>query len=177
MSLSNRKQFRRGLLLMVGVAVAPLVHAQMTQPLPCDKNGSGIDECLVQQLDQIDREHHQAENALAQSKNAPELDCNNPQTEIDIQECLSRKAKTADWALNETYRFLIEHSDKGRIFELRRSQRAWVQFRDANCRLASDRARGGTMSGSLYAKCLEQMTLERTKELEQYLNDTRGLND
>ena len=48
---------------------------------------------------------------------------------------------------------------------LREAERAWVAFRDADCRLESFEARGGTMQPMLYDGCRANRTRARTAEL------------
>jgi uncharacterized protein YecT (DUF1311 family) len=93
--------------------------------------------------------------------------------QLDMNECFAKRAESADRALNETYRFLLEHSDKERGQLLRGSQRAWIRFRDSNCKLHYDRTRvadtslHGSMAGMYYAMCKERMSRERYKELDE----------
>jgi uncharacterized protein YecT (DUF1311 family) len=48
---------------------------------------------------------------------------------------------------------------------LREAQRAWVSFRDAQCRLESFEARGGSMQPMLDSGCRAAVTRARTAEL------------
>ena len=109
--------------------------------------------------------------AMGQPTQATEKSCANlPQ--VEMNSCFGERAKAADRALNDTYRFMIEHSDKERARLLRESQRAWIRFRDANCKVHYDRTRvsdstsHGSMAGMYYAMCMERMARERYKELD-----------
>ena len=53
--------------------------------------------------------------------------------------------------------------------KLKKSQRAWVAFRDANAEFGADEMRGGTGEGLLYMGTVTQMTRQREKELASYL--------
>ena len=47
------------------------------------------------------------------------------------------------------------------------SQRAWLAYRDAQCRVASFEYRGGTDEGMAGGLCLTDLTRRRTAELKQ----------
>ena len=54
-----------------------------------------------------------------------------------------------------------------------KAQRAWVNFRDAECEAAGFQARGGTMEPMLVAGCIAELTDARTKQLKE-LAETMG---
>jgi uncharacterized protein YecT (DUF1311 family) len=60
---------------------------------------------------------------------------------------------------------------KGAEQALVKAQRAWIDYRDAECNAAGFQARGGTMEPMLVAGCLADITDKRTKELKE-LEDT-----
>ena len=62
-------------------------------------------------------------------------------------------------------RIAAHGSELGEEATLREAQRAWVAFRDANCRLESFEARGGSMQPMLDAGCRATLTRARTAEL------------
>ncbi|MCC2977434.1 lysozyme inhibitor LprI family protein [Sphingomonas sp. PL-96] len=51
------------------------------------------------------------------------------------------------------------------------SQRAWLAFRDAQCRIASYEWRGGSMEPFAYNQCLAAVTAARTQQLRELLWD------
>jgi uncharacterized protein YecT (DUF1311 family) len=89
-------------------------------------------------------------------------------TMLDMNRCLAEEYKKVDGRLNETYRQLTGVlADPG---SLRKSQAAWVRFRDLDCEFASS---GISAEGSLrpYSDnaCRIDLTEKRIRELERYL--------
>lgn len=107
----------------------------------------------------------------------PKVDCTNPTSTVEMNICADRDFATADAALNAAYQKALKripsHAsdppfDAAR-FEaaLRRSQRAWIAFRDAECK---DHVPmfwgGGTGTTVAVLGCMIDMTKSRTRELE-----------
>jgi uncharacterized protein YecT (DUF1311 family) len=63
----------------------------------------------------------------------PAFKCNDAGTQQELNACARDAFEEADRKLNETYQALIrkESADKIFIARLRQSQKAWIQFRDA----------------------------------------------
>lgn len=112
--------------------------------------------------------------ALAQDK----PDCKNPQTQTDMTICAGLDYDEADAQLNRQYQTLrkalvardtsMDDSSRGAPEALVAAQRAWVVYRDANCKLSGFQARGGTMEPMLVANCLATMSRARTDDLRKY---------
>ena len=117
------------------------------------------------------------QSAPSAAEPEPKVDCTNPTSTVEMNSCADRDFATADAALNATYRMALKriHSlasdppfDAAR-FEaaLRRSQRAWIAFRDAECK---DHVPmfwgGGTGTTVAVLGCMIVMTKSRTRELE-----------
>lgn len=123
--------------------------------------------------------------ALLLSAQDPEWNCENPQAQQEMNWCAAQDFERADAELNTVYRTAIERAraaDReyagvadgargpndglpGEEATLREAQRAWVSFRDAQCRLQSFEARGGSMQPMLDAGCKAALTRARTAEL------------
>lgn len=56
-------------------------------------------------------------------------------------------------------------SDPGFAPALLASQRAWLTYRDAECRIESYEWRGGSMQPFTYNQCTTSLTQERTRQL------------
>ena len=98
------------------------------------------------------------------------IDCANAVTTIDMKECASADLQKADKALNATYRKLMAKlDDKISKEKLKKAQKAWIAFRDANAEFGADEVRGGTMEGLIYMGTVTYMTEQREKELASYL--------
>ena len=109
------------------------------------------------------------------------------QTQADMNQQVGRAYHTADAALNDQYRRLMVvmvSADRTRDDDLRKgaekpdgdpgyrsallaSQRAWIAYRDADCKVASFEFRGGSAQGMAGGQCLTDVTKARTAELKQ----------
>ena len=110
----------------------------------------------------------------------PAIECGDFDTQTEMTMCAGRRYEAADQALNEQWsatRAVMRELDAsmeghadGRPshFEtLLEGQRAWLAYRDAQCRLEGYDARGGSMEPMIVNFCLEHVTRERTEELRQ----------
>lgn len=107
---------------------------------------------------------------------AQETNCRDPQTQADMNICASKDYKAADAKLNASYKALTARyaDDQDGRKALVEAQRAWIKFRDAQCNFATIGATGGSIRPMLQAGCLEELTEERTKQLDAALNCEEG---
>jgi uncharacterized protein YecT (DUF1311 family) len=82
-------------------------------------------------------------------------------------DCIGSETKVQDARLNKAYKYVIATLSPSRKTELQEAQRAWIKFRDANCRFYLD-PDGGTMASVNSADCLMSTTANRAKELEAF---------
>ena len=76
----------------------------------------------------------------------------------------------ADKELNAVYAKVLEVLDDVAKEKLKRSQRAWVVFRDAEADFRADaEARGGSMWPLIHEGVRSSLTKERVKALKEYL--------
>lgn len=97
--------------------------------------------------------------------NAQGLNCESPQTTIDMKQCLSIELADEDRELNRVYKTLRSDQDNVANGLLKAAQRSWITYRDTECARVADVTRGGTMAGILEMSCHVQMTKTRTEEL------------
>lgn len=96
-------------------------------------------------------------------------DCEDATTNVALKECLSAKLSLADNDMNVAYVKLMSLlNDKVAKEKLKKTQRAWLTFRDAEAEFSADFMRGGTGAGVLYISTLTSITNTRTKELLEY---------
>lgn len=81
----------------------------------------------------------------------------------------------ADKILNQTYRNILQEykSDTEFITNLKKSQRLWIAFRDAEVRVKYPNRGSGTYPSShqmCWYSYLEDLTKKRTKELSVWIN-------
>jgi len=84
----------------------------------------------------------------------------------EIVECQKGKLAALDKRLNDAYREALRQavSDKQRE-QLRKAQRLWVQYRDANCQYYE--LGEGTIARIYGGVCMLDLTRTRAEELEQ----------
>jgi uncharacterized protein YecT (DUF1311 family) len=85
----------------------------------------------------------------------------------EMVECL--KAKTAHWdrQLNTAYRAALKAAEPKQAEQLRKAQRLWIKYRDANC-LYYDLGEG-TIARIAAGSCMLDMTRSRAQELKRAL--------
>ena len=103
-----------------------------------------------------------------------DVDCSDPQNTVEMRFCASQEFEEADRALNAAYRELTERLDEEPLAILKRSQRAWVSFRDAECEFQAYWTKGGTASPQIGTQCMATLTQARVKQLEAYVNCEEG---
>lgn len=117
-----------------------------------------------------------ASGRLAQ---AQEINCNAPQTQLEINICSQRDFEAADKALNAEYakaRTYMKSIDgnlpadtQGAAKGLLEAQRAWITYRDLACAAESFVAKGGTMEPMVISECKTRLTRQRTDDLQQLI--------
>ncbi len=104
---------------------------------------------------------------LAQNPN-----CNNPQTQSEMNICASIAYQNADRKLNQVYRQLLPKLSAARKQKLIAAQQAWIKFRDSSCEFERSAYEGGSLAPMIYGFCLADVTEQRTKDLRRYLEDS-----
>ena len=104
---------------------------------------------------------------LAQNPN-----CNNPQTQSEMNICASIAYQNADRKLNQVYRQLLPKLSAARKQKLISAQQAWIKFRDSSCEFERSAFEGGSIAPMIYSNCLAAVTEQRTKDLQRYLEDS-----
>jgi uncharacterized protein YecT (DUF1311 family) len=74
-----------------------------------------------------------------------------------LNECYGREAAVWDVRLNASYRAALGKLDKEASANLRKTQRAWISWRDATCR-QPEVAFKGTMAGPMQEWCAMDLT-------------------
>jgi uncharacterized protein YecT (DUF1311 family) len=97
--------------------------------------------------------------------------CNSPQTDIEIKECIRLRYEAADRLLNDVYKQLLSKLSREERSLLAEAQQGWIQLRDKNCEFEVYGSRGASGYRGFLNECLERMTQQRTAELEKYLRE------
>ncbi|HEY9831342.1 MAG TPA: lysozyme inhibitor LprI family protein [Stenomitos sp.] len=102
---------------------------------------------------------------------AQRVDCSNAQTTVEMKYCSQQSYQAADKQLNQVYQ-QVTSSIKGEQKQLlTTAQQAWIKFRDNNCNFETYLNRGGTGYEIFRNGCLERLTKQRTKDLQDYLSN------
>lgn len=114
---------------------------------------------------------------------AQELDCDNPQTQQDMNQCAQAEWENADEELNGAYSEAISAlrswdldlpaADRGAESALRNAQRSWISFRDNACLAESYAMVGGSAQPLLYSSCMARLTWARAGDLWLIVNQYR----
>jgi uncharacterized protein YecT (DUF1311 family) len=84
---------------------------------------------------------------------------------VEMITCISAETKRQDVRLNENYNKLGSKLSANRKKALLEAQRAWIKFRDANCRFYYD-PEGGSSARVAADECLLNATADRVRELK-----------
>ncbi|MGE4322109.1 MAG: lysozyme inhibitor LprI family protein [Sphingobium sp.] len=116
---------------------------------------------------------------LLAAMGAPAPACDAPVSQADMNLCARRDYEAADAQLNAEWRKATATmkardeaagppTDRQPTYAaaLLQSQRAWLSYRDAQCRLAGYSMRGGTAEPLTVSTCLEQLTRTRIQQLK-----------
>jgi len=100
----------------------------------------------------------------------------NDQSQTGMDMCAGADFKASDAKLNTDYgaimKRLSDDADARKL--LQESQRAWIAFRDAECKFSSSGVEGGSVYPMVYALCLQGLTDDRVKQLGSYLECEEG---
>lgn len=100
----------------------------------------------------------------------------NDQSQTGMNICADVDFKASDAKLNADYgqimKRLSDNADARKL--LQGSQRAWIAFRDAECKFSSSGVEGGSIYPMVYAGCLQGLTDARVEQLGSYLKCDEG---
>ena len=100
----------------------------------------------------------------------------NDESQTGMNICAGADFKASDAKLNADYgeimKRLSDDADARKL--LQESQRAWIAFRDAECKFSSSGVEGGSVYPMVYAMCLQGLTDARVEQLGAYLKCEEG---
>ena len=104
------------------------------------------------------------------------VNCDNATDQATMNQCAAQQNKAADKELNALYRQITErlkdHPDSKKL--LVGAQRAWIGFRDAECKFASAGVEGGSVYPLIYSNCVTELTKARVETFKNYLKCQEG---
>lgn len=92
--------------------------------------------------------------------------CDDATSTAAIVACIDREAQAADRRLNTAYRTARTRVSPAQAQRLLAAQRAWIAFRDANCRAYA--AGEGSVTRIEAAQCRRDTTAARAAELSRF---------
>jgi uncharacterized protein YecT (DUF1311 family) len=112
---------------------------------------------------------------LGSAASAQDLDCTNPVTQLDMNQCAYADWEAADADLNSAYQAAmallkdwdtnLPEDERGGTEALKEAQRAWITFRDMACEAEGYAMKGGSAEPLLVYGCMRLLTEERTTHL------------
>ncbi|MBV8970950.1 MAG: DUF1311 domain-containing protein [Sphingomonadaceae bacterium] len=84
---------------------------------------------------------------------------------VAMHNCYAAGFQRADARLNAVYRRALKELEPPVRARLVAAQRAWVTFRDLDCRVAAEREAGGSMAPLAIDECAIRHTLVRIDDL------------
>jgi len=104
------------------------------------------------------------------------VDCDNATDQATMNQCAAQQNKAADKELNVLYQQITERlkasPDSKKL--LVGAQRAWIGFRDAECRFSASGVEGGSVYPLIYSNCLTDLTKARVEAFKTYLKCQEG---
>jgi uncharacterized protein YecT (DUF1311 family) len=100
--------------------------------------------------------------------------CENASTQLDLNTCSAQEYQTADKALNDAYQAYREQLSEAGRSGLRKAQRAWIAFRDAECEFQASAVEGGSAQPMVRNSCLTDLSRQRATTLTQKMECPEG---
>lgn len=107
--------------------------------------------------------------------------CDKANSNAEHLQCADREYRKHDAELNAVYKALLKESEGQNdplpgagpppLQALKEAQRAWVSYRDANCRWKASSFYGGSGQPVIMMSCLAITTRDRVKELRSFMQD------
>jgi uncharacterized protein YecT (DUF1311 family) len=107
---------------------------------------------------------------------ASAVDCDNASNQATMNQCAAQHNAAADKELNTLYQQITSRlkSNPDGKKQLVGAQRAWVAFRDAECRFSASGVEGGSVYPLIYSNCTTELTKARVQTFKQYLKCQEG---
>lgn len=104
------------------------------------------------------------------------LDCDNASDQATMNQCAAQQNAAADKELNALYQQITSrfkgNPDNKKL--LVGAQRAWVAFRDAECKFSASGVEGGSVYPLIYSNCTTELTKARVQTFKNYLKCQEG---
>lgn len=102
------------------------------------------------------------------------LDCNNAQTQLDMNQCANEEFKKTDMELNKIYQDVLKRTSGEHSKLLKSAQKKWIEYRDSDCKFQTFQTKGGSIHSMVYSHCLAEKTESRITEFKKALSCEEG---
>src|SRR5712675_1051026 len=102
------------------------------------------------------------------------VDCEDPNTQLAINQCAGMKAAKAEERLNEIYRQYRQRLGVTQKRKLTEAQRAWLAFRRSWCAFIASGIETGSAQPLVVSECVRGLTEQRIKQLEEVSSCNEG---
>lgn len=95
-------------------------------------------------------------------------DCKNAKTTVEMNECTAEEQQVVEKKLNEVYQRLLKQlGDTELKQKIVIAQRAWVKFREADCKALYTKYADGSIRTDMFLTCMQTHAEQRIKGLEE----------
>jgi uncharacterized protein YecT (DUF1311 family) len=104
------------------------------------------------------------------------IDCDNATDQATMNQCAAQQNKAADKELNALYQQItgrLKSNPEAKKL-LVSAQRAWIGFRDSECKFSASGVAGGSAYPLVYSQCTTDLTKQRVEAFKTYLNCQEG---
>lgn len=101
-------------------------------------------------------------------------ECDNANTQTDLNTCSAAQYQAADKKLNQTWQDVLKRAEPAQRDLLKKAQSAWITLRDADCAFISSSTEGGSVQPMVNNQCLTDKTNEREAFLASLLQCEEG---
>ena len=98
------------------------------------------------------------------------INCSKATATPELKFCSQQSYQAADRKLNQVYQQVVSSLSSEAKQLLTTGQQSWIKFRDNNCNFEVYSSRGGTGYEIFRNGCLERLTKQRTRDLQDYLS-------
>ena len=93
-----------------------------------------------------------------------------------MNQCAAQQHKAADKELNALYQQITARlkADPDSKKLMVGAQRAWIAFRDAECKFSASGVEGGSVYPLIYSNCITDLTKARVETFKNYLKCQEG---
>jgi len=104
------------------------------------------------------------------------VDCENASDQATMNQCAAQQNTAADKELNALYQQITSRlkSNPDSKKQLVSAQRAWIAFRDAECKFSASGVEGGSVYPLIYSNCVTELTRARVATFKTYLKCQEG---